>query len=96
MKCNIYIETGLELLASAAYGAAASGAIDIDDAVEIASNAKMLLQGSVDAKHKSLAAIKEWFHNYECPKCGYDKEERIDKLDNAFSSVSDKQMSIDW
>jgi hypothetical protein len=75
MLPNMYVEAALELLASAAYGAAASGKIDFITAHNVAKNAlKLKSRGSI--RSLPLDEIKEWFNDYECPACGHNKPSR--------------------
>lgn len=83
IRNNSIVSTALRLLASCAYGMAASGELDKNKAAGIASEALHLINGySVvnTSLSDDLHSIEEWFNNYECPKCGYDKEERFDTI----------------
>jgi hypothetical protein len=48
-------------------------------ALELA-NEYSLDGAELDSSIKDLHKVQEWFNNYKCPKCGYDKEDRMSQI----------------
>jgi hypothetical protein len=83
------IHTALRLLASCAYGMHASGDMSKKASVNMATDALALANEYVadldfsapaDALYRNLQKVEHWFNDYKCPKCGYDKDQRMDKI----------------
>lgn len=88
---SLLIHTALRLLASCAYGMNASGDMSKKASASIVTEALALsneyapeldlldFTGSIGIQ-SDLRKVEQWFNNYRCPKCGYDKDQRMDKI----------------
>lgn len=88
-KASQLIHTALRLLASCAYGMHASGDMSKKASVSLATDALALANEYVadldfaaqaDTLYRNLQKVEHWFNDYKCPKCGYDKDQRMDKI----------------